>query len=132
MPLPVYGEYRSLTAPRFPSRKKHLGWSIFLDVIIIIALLLVVLALYMFITPNMTYFRLDDPELMYPKTHIQIPSVMLAVLSFFGPALVIILCNIFFWWNPWDLYAGLLGLLFAWTLGLLLTGLLWVLMGGMR
>lgn len=135
MPLPVFPQYQRRQDQQSvdsPSRRNHVKKSICLDVLVILLLLVLSLLFYRIIHPTTRHFRLDDPSLMYPVSPILVPSPLVGALSFFIPAVVIFLCNLFFWWNVWDLYAGLIGLFFAWSLALFFTGLLWVLIGDMR
>jgi diacylglycerol diphosphate phosphatase / phosphatidate phosphatase len=129
LPLLRRGGYE---VPSGPSRKRHLGWSIFLDVLVILSLLILSLAFYLFIMPTPTYFRLNDPALLYPVAPVHVSSPLVAILSFVGPVCVILILNLLFWWNSWDLYAGIMGVLLAYTLAIFFTGLLWVVMGGLR
>lgn len=130
--MPVFPLLPVKVGPNGPSRKRHLGWSIALDIFLILALLVASLMFYRYVMPTVAHFRINDPELLYPATYINVSSPLVGSLSFFVPLVVIILFNILFWWNPWDIYAGSIGLLFAWSVALFFTGLLWVVMGGLR
>lgn len=132
--LPLIKKRRPLSkdGTTWPSRSRHFKWSVLLDFLVITTLLLLSLAFYKFIYPTERYFRIDDPELMWPRAPVLVSSPLVGAVSFFLPASIILLANIFFWWNKWDLYSGLVGLLFAWTVSLFFTGLLWVIVGEVR
>jgi diacylglycerol diphosphate phosphatase / phosphatidate phosphatase len=87
---------------------------------------------YMILKPPPLWFRADDDSLSYYSGQPTVPSVLVALLSLLLPVLVILILNVFFWYNKYDVYSGILGVLLAYTLALFFTSALWVFVGGLR
>lgn len=110
------------------TRKK----KVLYDILGFFALLIFIAIFYLWLRPPTQYFQVNDPSLMYAKGDPSVPSVLVATLSIILPIAIVLLWNIFFCWNKWDLYSGIAGSLLAWALALFFTSALWVFIGGLR
>ena len=112
--------------------KRKIIQKIVFDVFGIVLMLLLIYCFYIILKPPLQYFQLKDSSISYPLLIPTVPSVLVAVFSITLPIFVIILYNIFFAWNIWDVYAGIIGPILAYVTALLFTSTLWFFVGGIR
>ena len=109
-------------------RKQKIIWDWFG----FISMLILGAICYLVFKPPTQYFRVNDPEISYPVIGVYVSSVLVGILSFLIPMIVILLMNLFLYWDKWDLYSGLFGVLVAYSITLLFTGFFWTFIGGLR
>jgi len=115
-----------------PAVKRDKIWKIIFDVLGLVTMFALVFVFYKVLEPPTQYFLINDPEISYPYKEPHVPSIMVALLSFLFPVSIIIISNILFWFNKWDLYSGIMGSLFAYALTLVITSFFWSIVGGIR
>ncbi|KAG9285399.1 hypothetical protein G9A89_010874 [Geosiphon pyriformis] len=113
-----------------PSRSKRVFIAIILDWILI--LLLFGLTEWFFVGPQppKAYFSLDDQSLKRPVVGEIISSTVATAISVGGPIILLLILEILFFWDRWNLYHLITGHFQAIALALFISSFFWVTIGG--
>ena len=113
-------------------RRITLKYKIIGDWLGIFIILVAVLIFYAFLKPPVQRFSLTDPALSLPLVDPRVNNILAGILSFTIPATTLLIVNLLFFGNKWDLYSGITGMVFAYVLSLLISSTCWFLIGGIR
>ncbi|KAJ3039305.1 hypothetical protein HDV00_012297 [Rhizophlyctis rosea] len=116
----------------FPSRTRHPIISRILDWLIILLLLIGTELFYNVVEPPKRYFRLDDTSLQYPVVPEIISSSITPVFTIILPLIIMLIFEILFFYDPWNLYHLCTGFAETQALNLFFTSIIWIYLGDFR
>ncbi|CAG8500600.1 2042_t:CDS:2 [Paraglomus occultum] len=126
----VNAKSRFISSPlNVPSRTKRVWIGLIFDWLLILAMFGISQWFFLVPKPPVAYFRVDDEDYMRPEIPEIISSGVAGFLSGGVPLIILLILQVLFFWNKWDLYHMVTGHATSVAFSLVFTSLFWITVG---